>query len=459
MLKQQKTSKHLSVVIDQDFGIHTTGQHLTGKVRIDVHKSEGLEISQISVNLVCQASVRIKRLDQVERKRARNVNNAMKLFDKEQRLLTQPEILGKGEQEIPFEFELPELPPTSSYRGKKGTRGSIKHLILVTVFGSKRKSSKPIMQGMSYFTFVPSSVTDNNAIPQELTFLVDSAAKRGGKIVQSLDATVNGIDTLQRHVRLPVVGLGVRSVSSLLKIAAAAGRSGIKSAPMLYGNLRLPSKYLRQDAPTDFVLELKAVEGANTMLIRSVSVNAQVLQVLKVDQYLHEAVIDTIPLFHQAVVKTGEDMSISGLLNFGTSVLPTFNTPLYSHVHKLEVIIEMSSVTGKKASTPLEIIELVPAKILSFIVQSTSQDPPRYTQGDHSRFMAYTNTGTNSKQDDDDEDDESFVEPYVPDINARSDSDSDHDDESRSEARDEKSSYIPSGYPVDVKEAPPPSYS
>lgn len=460
MIKHPKTSKHLDVVIDNNYDMHTTGQQLTGKVRIDATKSEGLEVSQISVNLVCEAKVRIKRIDQVDRRNGRNAKNAMRLFDKEMRLLNQPITLGNGEQEVPFQFVLPELPPTSSYQGKRGTGGSVKHLILVSVFGKKHINSKPIMQGVCYFTFVPSSVIPSTETPEELTFSVDNSAMRGGKFVQSLDATANGIDTLQRYAKIPIVGLGVSSVGSLIRAAADAGRASNsrKSSAVLYGNLRLPSQALRQDVPTDFVLELGTVDGAEPVLIKSVSVNLQVVQVLKVFQRKHEAVIDTVPLFHQAVVNKGEDLSITGALKIDMSVLPTFNTPLYSLVHKLEFNIELSPLTGKKAGTPVQIVELVPAKLLSFIIQSSSQDPPRYTPGDYSRFMAYSNTGTTSKfqeNGDSDEEDEinSCVEPYVPDINARSDSDDDV-----SGPRDEKSSFIPSGYPIDAKEPPLPSY-
>lgn len=443
MGKLPKTSKNLSVVIDRHYGTYSTNQQLTGKVRISVQKSEGLEVSQISVNLICKSRVRIKRSDQSNRN-ASDVKHSQKLFDKELRLLNQPELLGRGEQEIPFEFVLPDLPPTSSYFRSKDTCGNISHLIWVTVFGSRKKGSKPIMEGVENFTFVPSSQIPSYSNPQELTFLVDTGTKRGGKFVQTLDKTANNIAAFQKSAPIPILGGGVRSVGNLLKTAAAVGRIGNdgKSTPMLYGSLRLPSQVLRQDIPTDFHLELKFVENADIVFIRSVSINAQVVQILKVDYHTHDSVIDTIPLFHRAVAQSGGQLQISGALNFGTNMLPTFKTPVYSHLHKLEVKIEVSPVPGYQGSLPEEIIELIPVTFSSFIIENPSHEPSTYPSASSVHYGSEKN---------------GVAESHIPSTGAQSFPSSSNGGFTRDDGY-EKSSYIPSSYREDSKDVPPPSY-
>lgn len=440
----------LSVIIDDGNSLFSSGSRLTGNARLVIGEQEGYNIAEVSVRLICAVEVKIKKHDQNVRKHAQKVNERAILLDREQKVHSVTEYFARGEYDFPFKFDLPELPPSSSYTARKRTQGSIKHFIKVNVrrHGSSLLS-KDSITAKAFFTYIPPSTIPAKNEFKEISFFTDISSSNNGKFVQSMNSTASGIETFRHNVRLPIVGLGFKALGGLAKLSAEAA-SKPSDALLLYGSIEVPSKGLRQDEKTDFQLDLKTVDEEEHIMVRSVSIDIKTFQSLKFGQFVHERPVDTIPLFQQNMIANGSKMSIPGVLEFKTATLPSFKTKLFALSHKLQITIEFSRVVDGKTMPPAEAVELLPIDVLSFVTRYCHSDPCRISAVSHSKFIVDQRTGDPAVEymhirDRVDQSDDHGSSQYLPDYSySHFDSESSCDGVLRDQY----------GYPVDLKELP-----
>lgn len=453
----------LTIQLDDGDRIFATEDSVSGNAQVEVKKP--FKIEEIQARLICAIEVRIEEKDQRDNNIRHNIKHKTKILDQEQRILTTPQYFEPGTYDFPFNFVLPQLPPTYSYKANKETYGTIKHYIKVHV----KKSSKYLLKMFNldarrYFTYVPLDNIPPNILVKEQSFTAEITSRGGDKVLQSIDPSGAGIDAFKRYTKTSGGSPGLVALNNILKT-----QLGRKSNKLLLGfSVRVPSG-LKQDETTGVSLKVTTANDMETIMLRTISIKLHKFQVLKVEQFVHERVIETVPLFHKVLLRDGVNFAVPGSLEFEKSTLPSFSTEHFSHFHKLEVNIEVSHIKDGEILPCSEVIELLPIHVYSFI-DGTHSLPKDARERGLSRFIADSRTGVplagyqtdvvdpNYGETDRDSSPASSQvgphdEPYMPDIDYRSRNNSAAIDVQNDEKKG--AHYVPSGYPVDTKEEPP----
>lgn len=447
----------LTVKIDSGNTIFSAGNQLTGNAHMKANGQESYDIAEVSVRLMCTVEVKIRKHDQNVRKHAQRVNEQAILLDREYKIHNVNEFFAQGGYDFPFKFDLPELPPSSSYMARRKTKGSIKHFVKVKVKFHNNSSflTRDSISSKTYFTYIPPSTIPFNNELKEVSFFTDISSSRNGKFAQAMNSTSKGIDTFRRNVRIPILGLGIKALGGLSKLSAEAA-SKPSDALLLYGSMQIPSKGLAQGETTDFQLDLKTVNEEEHIMVKSVSIDIKTLQYLKFGQYFHERPVDTIPLFHKDLIANGSQISIPGTLDFKTATLPSFDTKLFAIAHKLQITIKFSRVVDGETMPLAEAVELLPVDVLSFVTRYSDSDACHIGDVDYRKFIVDPHSGgpavdymqmknpvaqSNSHESFDDHESSESLPDYSY---SQSDSDSSHDGVLIDQY----------GYPVDLKKLP-----
>lgn len=343
-LKQSKTS--VEIELENNETHYVGGEFLTGQVLLTVNDQKGIILKELTGTLVCDVDIKIGEKQAVDTTKNevsdKIVTRKMRLFNQEHRLEFDRSKLKMGQHSFPFRIPLPAqhptLPPSVADVVDKQTYGNINYYLKVKAKrGLSSWFSKSEMSAKCPFEFMPVSFiggkSDHKMQEVEFSSLVD----------------------------MNKAGL----VGAVKKMFTPSSARDKDPKMALYCTLKVPTEGIRQDIPNCFKLVVRPGDNTENIMIKWVTLSVESILTMKTEKLNCEHVISKLQLLQKMSLSKGNVIDLSEYLrelSVKQKMIPTFSTPMLSHLHRLR--IELTVMHSKSHETS-QVVEVVPIIVLS----------------------------------------------------------------------------------------------
>lgn len=354
-LKQSKTS--VEVELENNESHYKGGDVLTGQVLLTVNEQKGIFLKELTGTLICDVDIKIGENQAVDttknEKSDKIITRKMRLFNEEHKLDIKQYKLRMGQHTFPFRIPLPAqhptLPPSVTDVVDKQTYGNINYYLKVKAKrGVSSWFSKSELSAKCPFAFMPvSSITAN---PHQKMHEVDFSSL----------------------VDMSKTGSLVGSVKKLFTPPSVRDKDPRMA---LYCTLKIPANGLRQDRPSSFELIVRPGDNTENIVVKWVTLSVETILSMKTEKLKCEHVISKTQLLQKMPLSKGNILDLSEFLRGVTvkqKMIPTFSTPMLSHLHRLRIEL---SILHSKSKDISQVLETVPIVVLSPHIVNKTQPP------------------------------------------------------------------------------------